>query len=293
MGSKDLGRLLRLNIPVDEQEQSRTCAFVAGIDAQITQTESLIAKQEQVRVGLMQDLFTRGVDETGRLRPPREDAPDLYHETALGWLPKGWGAVRVQKIAHVVRGSTPRPAKDPRYFDGTFVPWVTVGELSQDDWPYLETTSSNLTEIGARFSRLLPSDTLVISNSGYGCGVPKILKTSGCANDGIAALLELSKDVHQLFMYYWYYQSIETLRTRFARGNDQPNLNTDIIGNLWVPRPALSEQEAVADRIWCVQQVMEQQRRETAKLRHLRTALLRDLLTPRAAATAPPRIAAE
>ena len=61
------------------------------MDVQIEATEALIAKQERLRAGLMQDLFTRGVDENGELRPPREEAPHLYHETEIGWLPKGWG----------------------------------------------------------------------------------------------------------------------------------------------------------------------------------------------------------
>jgi type I restriction enzyme S subunit len=62
-----------------------------AIDTQIEATRALIAKQERVRAGLMQDLFTRGVDEHGQLRPSPEEAPNLYHQTELGWLPKGWG----------------------------------------------------------------------------------------------------------------------------------------------------------------------------------------------------------
>jgi type I restriction enzyme, S subunit len=73
-----------------EEIQRRIGEIHRSLDTQITHTEALIAKQEQVRAGLMQNLFARGVDETGRLRPPREEAPELYHETALGWLPRGW-----------------------------------------------------------------------------------------------------------------------------------------------------------------------------------------------------------
>ncbi len=290
---KDLTRLLRLPIAVGEQHQFRTCEVVGALDAEIIHTKALIAKQERVRAGLMQDLFTRGVDESGRLRPPREEAPELYHETDLGWLPKGWEAVRVRNIAHVVRGSTPRPAKDARFFDGNFVPWITVGELSREDLPYLEATSTRLTELGAKFSRLLFSGTLVISNSGYGCGVPKILKISGCANDGIAALLNLSNSFEPLFLYYFFYHNIDMLRMRVARGNDQPNLNTDIIGEIWVPRPPNHEQKSIADRVWGVQQTMRRNREATEKLHRLRAALLRDLLTPPAGAATVSRIAAE
>lgn len=71
-------------------EQQTVANVIASVDAQIEATEALIAKQERVRAGLLQDLFTRGVDEHGALRPPREEAPHLYHETELGWFPKGW-----------------------------------------------------------------------------------------------------------------------------------------------------------------------------------------------------------
>ena len=38
----------------------------------------------------MHDLLTRGVDASGRLRPPREEAPGLYRESAVGWVPREW-----------------------------------------------------------------------------------------------------------------------------------------------------------------------------------------------------------
>jgi type I restriction enzyme S subunit len=59
----------------NEQRQVTISRIIDLIDSQIEATESLIAKQERVRAGLLQDLFTRGVDEHGALRPPREEAP--------------------------------------------------------------------------------------------------------------------------------------------------------------------------------------------------------------------------
>lgn len=270
----------KLRIPKLAPETLDAVALpLTKIDLQIEQTEALIAKQEQVRAGLMQDLFTRGIDKFGRLRPLREEAPELYQETDWGWMPKAWEVPSVSAIADVVRGSTPRPAKDPRYFDGHFVPWITVGELSREDWPYLEATTSGLTELGSSFSRFLPAGTLVISNSGYGCGVPKILNIGGCANDGVAAFFNLSDDCHTLFLYYWLYLNIENLRLKVARGNDQPNLNTDMIGALRVPKPAFSEQEEIAERIWSIQQAMRRERETSEKLNVARAGLMQDLLT--------------
>ena len=56
----------------------------------------------------MHDLFTRGVLPNGQLRPPREQAPELYQETAIGWIPKdGWSPVSLRDMvgaANIVNG---------------------------------------------------------------------------------------------------------------------------------------------------------------------------------------------
>lgn len=87
---KDLGRLLKLCYPRQRTIQQRIATILTGIDTAIEKTEALIAKYQQIKAGLMHDLFTRGVLPNGQLRPPREQAPELYQETAIGWIPRGW-----------------------------------------------------------------------------------------------------------------------------------------------------------------------------------------------------------
>jgi len=74
--------------PVREQRQ--IAEILSTLDAAIEWTEALIAKYRQVKAGLMQDLFTRGVTPDGRLRPPRSEAPHLYKESSFGWIPNEW-----------------------------------------------------------------------------------------------------------------------------------------------------------------------------------------------------------
>jgi type I restriction enzyme, S subunit len=70
--------------------QAKACNVLSTIDAAIEKTEALIEKYQQIKAGLMHDLFTRGVLPNGQLRPPREQAPELYQETAIGWIPIDW-----------------------------------------------------------------------------------------------------------------------------------------------------------------------------------------------------------
>lgn len=70
--------------------QQRIAEILSTVDEAIEQTEALIAKTQQIKAGLMHDLFTRGVSADGQLRPLREEAPQLYKESPLGWIPKEW-----------------------------------------------------------------------------------------------------------------------------------------------------------------------------------------------------------
>ena len=89
INKKDTARVL-IPHPADKRIQQRIAAILTSIDTAIEKTEALIAKYQQIKAGLMHDLFTRGVLPNGQLRPPRDQAPELYQETAIGWIPKGW-----------------------------------------------------------------------------------------------------------------------------------------------------------------------------------------------------------
>ena len=58
------------------------------IEQAIEKTEALIEKYQHIKAGLMHDLFIRGIGADGKLRPTREQAPELYQETVIGWIPK-------------------------------------------------------------------------------------------------------------------------------------------------------------------------------------------------------------
>lgn len=161
--------------------------------------------------------------------------------------------VRLGEVSNVVRGSTPRPAGDPRYFGGDHIPWITVGEITKDDGVYLESTDAQLTELGASFSRQIPSGTVILSNSGWTLGVPKILRITGCANDGVAAFLELDPRIDPLFLYFRLFGMTEYLRNVIAAGGDQPNLNTDLISKLTIPLLTLEQQADAVAQVNAVQ----------------------------------------
>ncbi|GAA5503723.1 hypothetical protein Dxin01_03484 [Deinococcus xinjiangensis] len=161
-----------------------------------------------------------------------------------GGVPEAWREVRIGEIANVTRGASPRPAGDSRYFNGDYLPWVTVGEITNKPGMYLCSTDSFLTEAGAKFTRIIQPNTLLLTNSGATLGVPKITQILCGANDGVAVISEL-KSVTNEYFYYLLDRSILAFRT-MASGVGQPNLNTDLISEFSILLPPLPEQRKIA-----------------------------------------------
>jgi type I restriction enzyme S subunit len=134
----------------DEANQIRIAELLSLLDIQIEETEKLIAKQERVRAGLMQDLFTRGTDEQGQLRPPRDQAPHLYHQTELGWLPVDWRVEEVDELVRVIdcKHYTPNyvdegyPILRPRNVKSDGLDFVNVDYVAESDFRAMTDISS-------------------------------------------------------------------------------------------------------------------------------------------------------
>lgn len=205
-----------------------------------------------------------------------------YKQTEVGVIPEDWIPRMLASISRPVRGGSPRPAGDPRFFNGSFMPWLTVAALTNIPASQLivRETASKLTEDGVIYSRTLEPGTLIIANSGATLGVAKLLGLQCCANDGIAALLNLDKQVSPLFLAYSFNTQTENLRKRVATGNGQPNLNTALIGGIALPfPPTIAEQEAIAEALGDVDGLLAGLDRLLAKKRDLKQAAMQQLLT--------------
>ena len=169
----------------------------------------------------------------------------MVHNTVAGILPTDWSASLLKNVCQVVRGSSPRPAGSPLYFNGDYLPWATVADLTCNDEMYLLSTKTMLTEAGAQRTRITEPGTLMLTNSGATLGVPKISKIRCGANDGIAMLLKLN-GIATKFAYFYLSSKTQYFREILAPGVGQPNLNTEIIGDLGIPVPPLPEQRKIA-----------------------------------------------
>ena len=170
------------------------------------------------------------------------DVPDALSDN-LAQLPESWRWFRVGDFCEVVRGGSPRPAGDPRYYGGT-IPFLKVADLTRKAGVYLDTYSFSIKEVGLHKTRLVEPPILMLSNSGATLGVPKVCRIRTTFNDGIAAFLGLDENDLPYHYYFWASKTLE-LRA-INQGAAQPNLNTSLIQENLIPLCSKIEMQIVA-----------------------------------------------
>ena len=154
--------------------------------------------------------------------------------------------IKVGELCEVVRGGSPRPAGDEKYYNG-HIPFLKVADITKDNNKYLNEYTYTIKEAGLKKTRLVNANTLLLSNSGATLGVPKICTFATTFNDGIAAFLGLSNETLDFHYYYWLSKTKE-LRC-INQGAAQPNLNTDIIKEQLIPNLNKFEQKEIVEEI--------------------------------------------
>lgn len=272
---------------IDKLVQLKIAQIIKALDTQIEQTEALIAKQENIRQGLMQDLFTRGVDETGQLRPAYQDAPHLYHETELGWLPLGWKVCSV--IDYCTDGRQPiltgpfgaDLGRDDFIADG--VPLLRIGNV-QDGFINLD----NLLFISSKKANQLErykvrNSDLLFARQGATTG------RNSLANDKVDGavinyhIIRLSLDpkkcsprvVETVFRSAAILRQIDVLKGRSTR----EGINTQQIISLRLPKPEEEEHFAIGRIFENHIQATDGLKNELKKLQKQKSGLMRDLLS--------------
>lgn len=236
--------LVNIAIPsIEYAEQVKIANFLdhetAKIDQLIEKQQQLIELLKEKRQAVISHAVTKGLDPN----VPMKDSGVEW----LGEVPEHWEVSKFGYISQVVRGGSPRPAGDPTLFNGDYSPWVTVAEITKDDELYLTSTETFLTKKGSEQCRVFKAGTLLLSNSGATLGVPKILCIDANANDGVVGFEQLQIDIE--FAYYYLSILTNDLRERVKQGSGQPNLNTDIVKNISIAIPPLSEIQLIVTEI--------------------------------------------
>lgn len=173
---------------------------------------------------------------------------------------------KIDDLCKVSSGGTPSRSR-PDYYQGN-IAWVKTGEVVND---VILETEEYITEqaILNSSAKLYPAGSLVIAMYGQGLtrGRTAKLGIDATTNQACAVLSEIKNDII-LTDYLWVYLMNEYERLReLASGNNQPNLNAEMIKNYPVIIPNKDIQKKIIDDFFNKKQQQKQAKIQAQILR--------------------------
>ena len=138
---------------------------------------------------------------------------------------KNWNCEPLGELCTIVRGGSPRPIEQ---FLGGDVPWIKIGDATDGDNIYLNSTKEHIIQEGVKKSRLVKPGSLIFANCGVSLGFARIITFEGCIHDGWLAMEDIDERLDRVFLLQALNQMTEHFRT-IAPAGTQPNLNTAIM----------------------------------------------------------------
>lgn len=247
---------LNLYYPFDTKEQEKIAQILSTCDSVIEKTEETIEKYKQIKAGMMQDLFTRGLDKNGKLRPKYQNAPELYkYSEELGrYIPKDWEVKPLECIASILSG---RDYKNnpigicnvPIYGTGGIIGYTTIP---------------------------LYNGPAVLTGRKGSINTPYYVENDFWNVDTIFCL----KMIDDNYAKWFYYQIYLTDMMKYNEATGVPSTTSKTLNKILFSVPKSNEQKNIANYISNIDSKIEIEQKYLFKYKQIKQGLMKRLLTP-------------
>lgn len=273
---------IEIIFPVNPSVQNKIAQILSTVDSVIEKTQSAIDKYKAIKQGMLQDLFTRGIDiKTGKLRPRYEDAPELYKESKLGWIPKEWEVEIFGKQIDLVHGH------QFRNYDFTEfgVPVVKIGQVKPENVDLSNCSYVSIDRLEEFKNETIKNGDVLMALTGATLG--KACLVSGLSNPvlqnyrvGRFEPIIKVNDIDKVFLYYILIAG-ELLTQIFNKVNSgaQGNVGKTDFEKATFKKPQYDEQKFIAQRLSSTDNKLRSEESYLSKLQMLKSGLMNDLLS--------------
>ena len=193
-----------------------------------------------------------------------------------------WSEKKLGELADIVRGASPRPIQDSKWFDKeSDVGWLRISDVTEQDGRIYK-LEQRISKLGQAKTRVLFEPHLLLSIAAT-VGKPVVNYVKTGVHDGF--LIFLAPRFDQEFLFQW----LDMFRPqwqKYGQPGSQVNLNSDIVKNQAISLPSLPEQTAIGFFFQNIDQLISLQQRKLEVLKEQKKTYLK-LLFPAKGQTKP------
>jgi type I restriction enzyme S subunit len=277
----ELLKKLKLELP-SENEQKKISEILTKADSIIEKTQAAIAKYKAIKQGMLQDLFTRGIDlNTNKLRPRFEDAPELYKESKLGMIPREWDEKIFGEEVDLIHGHQFRDYD----FTEFGIPVVKIGQVKPEN---VDLSSCSFVAYGREDefqNEIIRNGDVLMALTGATLGKACLVKgLNGIVlqNYRVGRFEPIIKenDIDKEFLYYLLIAG-DLLTQIFNKVNTgaQGNIGKADFEKATFKKPPFDEQQKIAERLKAIDNKLQTEQTYLQKIQSLKKGLMEDLLS--------------
>ncbi|HFI0480351.1 TPA: restriction endonuclease subunit S [Streptococcus suis] len=184
-----------------------------------------------------------------------------------------WELRKLGELAEIVRGASPRPIQDPKWFDEqSEIGWLRISDVTEQDGRIYH-LEQKISKLGQQKTRVLVEPHLLLSIAAT-VGKPVVNYVKTGVHDGFLIFLE--PRFEQEFMFQWL-EMFRSSWSKYGQPGSQVNLNSDLVKNQELSIPTHPEQEAIGTFFSTLDRHITLHQRKLDKLKHVKQAYLSEM----------------
>ena len=278
---------IKIKIPTNGSSQQKIARILTTCDSVIEQTQSAIAKYKAIKQGLLHDLFTRGLDSNGHLRPSYHEAPELYKESELGMIPKEWEEGKFidfadKKVSHSFTGGPFGSDLQTKHYTKNGVRIIQLQNIGdgffKDDYK-IYTSEEKANQLVN--CNIYPGEIIISKMAeplARACIIPDSAKRFLMASDGIRLSIDKNRFNSRFVMETINQRRFRNLAEIKASGSTRTRIGLTELKDIVVVYPSKLEIDAIGLRLDTIEEKIAIEETLLQKYQSIKRGLMGDLL---------------
>lgn len=263
-----------LDIPKTSDEQGKISEILIQIDEVIDGTQRIIGKNKLIKIGLMQDLFSKGLDEKGNIR---SEKTHKFKDSKMGSVPDEWQTKSLFSLSDSMVPICYGIVQVKGWVEGG-IPTLAIKDMCRDYKKNIHLTSPVI-ESQYKRSRVQSGDLLISikGTTGKVDLVPKHFQ--GNISRDIARIRFQKGIIPAYYKYYFLSQKGNWELEFITVGTTRKEISIAPLKSLKVPFPSETERSDVSQILKSFSTKEANCMETLNKLQKLKAGLMQDILT--------------